>query len=576
MSQTREQIEKNKRIKRVIYFCVFTIIAVLALGIAGHIVIGSYIDRLSAENDGMMVSVSEVQNWLNELKYVYYLVTALFLVIMTSLTVFIFRNGRLVTKLEEENRSVEVAERANQAKTDFLANMSHEIRTPINSILGFNEMIARETDQDEIAGYTEDIKGSGETLLFLINDILDFSKIESGNVEISEKKYEVSDLINNINNMISIRAKGKDLDYNVQIDPRVPKSLYGDKNRVQQIIVNLLTNAVKYTDSGSVTFKMSWNEEKRSMLVQVIDTGRGIKEEDVKLLFNKFKRVGLEDNGNIEGSGLGLVITKMLLNKMEGSIDFESTYGEGSTFSVMIPQKPAGTERIGLYEKPERRRRKFTHLFHANDVKILVVDDTATNLAIIKGLLKDTGIVIDTAISGEAALEMVKDNTYDIIFLDIRMPGMNGEEVLQRINKGGIRRGVPIIALTADALKESRDKFLAEGFTDYLAKPVNGEKLEEMIIHFLPAKKVNINSDSEVRNGGDKHGEVADTDAVGLFRHLDEYVETCNEEALKSMLGALSNYTFSEKNQEGFNALKAAFELRDYDKMKAVMEGLIH
>ncbi len=576
MSQTREQIEKNKRIKRVIYFCVCAIIVVIVFGVVGHFVIGSYYDRLAAENDSAMVSVSEVQRWLGEIKYVYFIITALFLIITTSLTVFIAMNGRLVTKLEEENRSVEVAERANQAKTDFLANMSHEIRTPINSILGFNEMIARETDQDVIAGYTEDIKGSGETLLFLINDILDFSKIESGNVEITEKKYNVSDLINNINNMIGIRARGKGIEYNVQIDPTLPKSLYGDKNRVQQIIVNLLTNAVKYTDNGSVTFKMDWNEENRSIKVQVIDTGRGIKEEDVDLLFNKFKRVGLEDNGNIEGSGLGLVITKMLLNKMEGSIDLESTYGEGSTFSVMIPQKPAGTEKIGRYEKPERRRRKFSHLFRANDAKILVVDDTATNLAIIKGLLKDTGIVIDTAISGEACLEMVRDNTYDIIFLDIRMPGMNGEEVLERINKGGIRRGVPVIALTADALKESRDKFLAEGFTDYLAKPVNGEKLEEMIIHFLPAKKVIINSDSEDRNGGDKRGEVADTDAVGLFRHLDEYVETHNEEALKSMLGALSNYTFSGKNQEGFDALREAFELRDYDKMKAVMADLIN
>ena len=576
MSQTREQIEKNKRIKRVIYFCVCTIIVVIVFGVVGHFVIGSYYDRLAAENDSAMVSVSEVQRWLGEIKYVYFIMTALFLIITTSLTVFIVRNGRLVTKLEEENRSVEVAERANQAKTDFLANMSHEIRTPINSILGFNEMIARETDQDVIAGYTEDIKGSGETLLFLINDILDFSKIESGNVEITEKKYNVSDLINNINNMIGIRARGKGIEYNVQIDPALPKSLYGDKNRVQQIIVNLLTNAVKYTDNGSVTFKMGWNEENRSIKVQVIDTGRGIKEEDVDLLFNKFKRVGLEDNGNIEGSGLGLVITKMLLNKMEGSIDLESTYGEGSTFSVMIPQKPAGTEKIGRYEKPERRRRKFSHLFRANDAKILVVDDTATNLAIIKGLLKDTGIVIDTAISGESCLEMVRDNTYDIIFLDIRMPGMNGEEVLERINKGGIRRGVPVIALTADALKESRDKFMAEGFTDYLAKPVNGEKLEEMIIHFLPAKKVIINSDSEDRNDGDKRGEVADTDAVGLFRHLDEYVETHNEEALKSMLGALSNYSFSGKNQEGFDALREAFELRDYDRMQAIMEGLIH
>ncbi|MBR4719259.1 MAG: response regulator [Lachnospiraceae bacterium] len=572
MEQRHEQTEKNKHINRVVYIFGATVAAIIILGIVGHFVISSYINKLLVDNEQGTVPISDVHRWMNEVLIVYYLLVSFFGLIMLGLTIFIIRNGRLVTKLEEENRAIDVAERANQAKTDFLANMSHEIRTPINSILGFNEMIARETDQDVIAGYTEDIKGSGETLLFLINDILDFSKIESGNVEISEKKYDVPALINNINNMIAIRATGKGLEYNVLIDPRVPKSLFGDKNRVQQIIVNLLTNAVKYTDSGSVTFKMGWNEEKRSLLVQVVDTGRGIKDEDVKLLFNKFQRIGVEDNGNIEGSGLGLVITKMLLNKMDGSIDFTSTYGEGSTFSVVIPQKQAGMERIGHYEKPERRRRKFSHMFHAHDAKILVVDDTVTNLAIIKGLLKDTGLIIDTAVNGEACLEMVRDNRYDIIFLDIRMPGMSGEEVLKQINERGYRRSVPIIALTADALKESRDKFLAEGFTDYLAKPVSGDSLEEMIIHFISKDKIEVISNDE----NNKHGEVSSEDAIGLFKHLNEYIETHNEEALKSMLGALSMYSFTPEYQGRFNIIKSAFDTRDYDRMKAVVGGILN
>lgn len=563
-------MEKNKHVNRVIYICVAAVAAVIIFGIIGHFVINSYISILFTDNIEGTVPITDVRQWMHEVMIVYYIIVAFFGLIMLGLTIFIIRNGRLVTRLEEENRSIDIAERANQAKTDFLANMSHEIRTPINSILGFNEMIARETDQDVIAGYTEDIKGSGETLLFLINDILDFSKIESGNVEITEKKYDVPALINNINNMISIRATGKGIEYNVLIDPRVPRALYGDKNRVQQIIVNLLTNAVKYTDAGSVTFKMSWDEDKRSLLVQVTDTGRGIKEEDVKLLFNKFQRIG-EDDGNIEGTGLGLVITKMLLNKMEGSIDFTSTYGEGSTFSVVIPQKPAGMERVGHYEKPERRRKKFSHMFHAHDAKILVVDDTVTNLAIIKGLLKDTGLVIDTATNGEACLELVRDNTYDIIFLDIRMPGMSGEEVLKQINERGYRKSVPIVALTADALKESRDKFLAEGFTDYLAKPVNGDRLEEMIIHFMPKDKIHIISGSE-----EKQGEVTDADAIGLFRHLNEYVELRNEEALKSMLGALSMYSFTPEYQARFDIIKSSFESRDYDRMKAVMGGILN
>lgn len=569
MKKTQEQTEKNKHINRVIYLCIAVIAVIVIFGIIGHFAINSYLDGLIRGNEDGTVEISIVQDWMHEIVIVYNIIIAFFGFIMLALTGFIIRNGRLVTRLEEENRSVEVAERANQAKTDFLANMSHEIRTPINSILGFNEMIARETDQDVIAGYTEDIKGSGETLLFLINDILDFSKIESGSVEISEKKYDVPELINNINNMISIRATGKGLEYNVFIDPRVPKSLFGDKNRVQQIIVNLLTNAVKYTDKGSVTYNLSWDEEKRSLIVQVTDTGRGIKEEDVKKLYNKFERLG-EDEGNIEGTGLGLMITKMLLNKMEGTIDVDSTYGEGSTFSVVIPQKPAGMERIGHYEKPERRKSKFSHMFHAHDAKILVVDDTVTNIAIIKGLLKDTGLMIDTAVNGEACLELVKENRYDIIFLDIRMPGLSGEEVLRQINRQGLRKGVPIVALTADALKESRDRFLSEGFTDYLSKPVNGELLEKMIIHFLPQDKVKI-----ITEGDDRVGEVEKGQVLGLFRHLNEYVVSQNEEALKSMLGALDKYIFPEGYQERFNIIKEAFDLRDYDRMKAVMEEIL-
>lgn len=571
MKRSFELTEKNKHINRVIYICMAAFLAVVILGIIGHFVINSYIGRLVTDNEGATVPVSAIKQWMDEVMLVYYIIVAFFGLVLLSLTIFIIRNGRLVTRLEEENRAIDIAERANQAKTDFLANMSHEIRTPINSILGFNEMIARETDQDVIAGYTEDIKGSGETLLFLINDILDFSKIESGSVEISEKKYDVPALITNINNMISIRAKGKGLKYDVIIDPKVPRCLFGDKNRVQQIIVNLLTNAVKYTDNGSVTFKMSWDDEKRNLLVQVTDTGRGIKEEDLKLLFNKFQRIEEEENGNIEGTGLGLVITKMLLNKMEGSIDFSSVYGEGSTFSVAIPQKPAGMERIGRYEKPERRRSKFMHKFHAQDARILVVDDTATNLAIIKGLLKDTGLYIDTAINGETCLEMVRENTYDIIFLDIRMPGMSGEEVLAQINRQGIRRGVPIVALTADALKESRDKFLAAGFTDYLSKPVNGDTLEETIIHFLPRDKVKLTTDQD-----EKQGEVTDSDAVGLFRHLYDYARVQNEPALKSMLAAVSNYAFTPGYQEAFNSIRDAFEFRDYETMKSIMEGIIN
>ncbi|MCR4989973.1 MAG: response regulator [Lachnospiraceae bacterium] len=488
-------------------------------------------------------------------------------IILISVTIIEIINHKR-DDLEIEAKLVESAEEANRAKTDFLANMSHEIRTPINSILGMNEIIIRETDQDEIAEYADDIKSAGETLLFLINDILDFSKIESGKIDLYEKEYETAALVNDLNNMIAVRAKGKSLEYVVNVADNIPAVLYGDKNRVQQIIINLLTNAVKYTDKGSVTMNMNWDENAGAMLVDVIDTGKGIKDEDKQLLFEKFRRVDMASNINIEGTGLGLTISKMLVGKMNGTISFESEYGKGSTFSVVVPQKKVGQTLIGEYQRPVRRRGKYQGRFKAPNARILVVDDTRTNLTVITGLLKNTGLTIDTAMDGPSCLELVRDNTYDIIFLDIRMPGMGGDEVLDRINKGGIRKGVPIIALTADALSESREKYLSMGFTGYLSKPVKPETLEETIIQFLPEGKIELSDETK------KEGVIARDQIMGLFAHLREYVMSENEEALKSMLGALDRYGFPGDYQGVFNSLKSDFEKRDYKGMKETMSKI--
>ena len=276
------------------------------------------------------------------------------IVIIAALIVIEIINSKL-DDLQTEARQVENAEEANRAKTEFLANMSHEIRTPINSILGMNEIIIRETEQEEIAEYAEDIKSAGETLLFLINDILDFSKIESGRIDLYEREYESASLIYDLNNMISVRARNKKLEYVSHISQNIPAVLRGDKNRVQQIIINLLTNAVKYTDEGTVTMSMEWDEEAGALRVSVADTGKGIKDEDKEVLFEKFRRVDLESNINIEGTGLGLAISKMLVNRMNGEISFESEYGKGSVFTVVIPQGRIGKTLIGEYKKPTRR-----------------------------------------------------------------------------------------------------------------------------------------------------------------------------------------------------------------------------
>ncbi len=543
-------MDKGANKKRINYILLCAVILYVAILIAGFV--GRNILKNGSYDTGRVFD------------YCFAIVMILLaLVIIAALIIIEIINSKL-DDLQTEARQAENAEEANRAKTEFLANMSHEIRTPINSILGMNEIIIRETEQEEIAEYAEDIKSAGETLLFLINDILDFSKIESGRIDLYEREYESASLIYDLNNMISVRARNKKLEYVSHISQNIPAVLRGDKNRVQQIIINLLTNAVKYTDEGTVTMSMEWDEEAGALRVSVADTGKGIKDEDKEVLFEKFKRVDLESNINIEGTGLGLAISKMLVNRMNGEISFESEYGKGSVFTVVIPQGRIGKTLIGEYKKPTRRYKKYQGKFTAPEARILVVDDTKTNLTVIKGLLKNTKITVDIAMDGPTCLDMVKDNTYDIIFLDIRMPGMGGDEVLDRINKGGLRRGVPIIALTADALAESREKYLAMGFTGYLSKPVKPEILEDTIIQFLPDNRIILS------DGSKKEGVIERNQVEGLFMHLGEYIMSENEPALASMLGALNRFEFPGIYQEKFDSLRAAFEVRDYTGMKEI------
>ena len=406
-----------------------------------------------------------------------------------------------LTRMEEQR-----ARAASEAKSSFLANMSHEIRTPINAVLGMNEMILRESKNKRILDYAHNIEGAGRTLVSLINDILDFSKIESGSMEIVETEYDLSSVINDVVNMINIKVREKGLEFKIKVDPDLPDALFGDGMRFRQIMVNILNNAVKYTPHGSITLELTGRlQEKDRVLLKAVvtDTGIGIKEEDLGKLFRKFQRLDMTQNKSIEGSGLGLAITYNLLQIMHGEIEARSTYGKGSTFTVTLPQKIQRFDAIGdfrrRYQMNVKEQQAYHESFRAPDARILVVDDTPVNHTVLKELLKKTKILIDCAYSGKECIEMVQHEKYDLIFLDYRMPEMDGIETLHFMKalENYPNRMTPVVALTANAVAGARENFLREGFDDYMIKPVESQRLEEMLIHYLPSEKVHLVSQQE-------------------------------------------------------------------------------
>jgi len=396
------------------------------------------------------------------------------------------------------------AEEANLAKSSFLANMSHEIRTPINAIMGMNEMILRESAESQTRSYSEDIKGASQMLLSIINDILDFSKIEAGKMEIVESRYDLGSVLNDVATMASIKAEQKGLTLSVDVDESIPSLLIGDSVRIQQVMLNLLNNAVKYTESGRVDFKVRVESRRRDpkigdvveLSIRVEDTGIGIREQDLSRLFKSFQRLDLVQNRAIEGTGLGLAITSKLVEFMHGSISVSSVYGKGSTFTVMLPQAVVDSAPIGNiqrhYQEAKKQRNLAAEKLLAPSARVLVVDDNSMNLRVAQHLLKFSRIQVATCTSGMECLELMKKEHFDIIFLDHMMPGMDGVETLRLSKKlfGNKCAGVPMIALTANAIVGAKEMYLEAGFDGYIGKPIKVEELEKILRKFLPSEKI--------------------------------------------------------------------------------------
>lgn len=475
-----------------------------------------------------------------------------------------YRNDRRTSKRiaqmreEEQKREYEAkvlkfekeaADSANRAKSDFLAQMSHEIRTPINAVIGMDEMILRETNDPDIKEYALDIKSASKTLLSLVNGVLDFSKIESGKMEITPANYNTEELIDDLVNMIADRAEKKYLEFDLDIDGNIPKTLYGDDVRLEQVIINLLTNAVKYSDKGTVSLKMACEGiegDECTLYVEVKDTGIGIKEEDMEKLFESFQRLDERKNRNIEGTGLGMAIVQGILTMMDSTVVVKSDYGKGSVFSFKVKQGVVDPTPIGEY------RRHRGELAKADDNRelvvlkadILVVDDNDMNLKVAKGLMKKLNVVPDTVNSGKKAIEMIKNKHYDIILMDHMMPVMDGIETLKLIRKNWlIDSSTTVIALTANAIAGAREMYLNEGFSDYMSKPIVPEQLEKMLETYLPEGSYKYEMKTDDSASDNRDGLISTLRSKGF--NVDAAMTYCmNDESF--LLELLNTFVNSE------------------------------
>ena len=473
----------------------------------------------------------------------------IFVILIASLVGFIvfrvMKSTIISRQYQEIQAAKEEAERASSAKTRFLANMSHEIRTPINTIMGMDEMILRENADGvpkpyfmSIINYGLDIKNASESLLGLVNDLLDISKIESGKMTVINQEYDSSEFLRSIVSMIRVRANEKELLFDVSVDEMLPKRLYGDAGKIKQIILNLLTNAVKYTDRGGFVLNISVEgrvDDVIDLRISVKDTGMGIRQEDMDKLFEAYERLDEEKNSSIQGTGLGLDISGRFAELMGGKLICESVYGEGSEFILTLSQKIVDATPMGVFVERDESSDKGPYVpqFIAPDADVLVVDDNPMNLNVIRGLLKATKIFVTTAGSGEECIDKLKESSYNIVLLDHMMPGMDGVETVEKIRQ--FAPDLPVYALTANAT-QGEEFYISKGFNGYLSKPVDSILLERTIMKHLPSEMM---MKPEAEDGIEELDEIPDD--MLWIKDIDGISV---DEGIKNS-GGITNYIFS-------------------------------
>lgn len=495
---------------------------------------------------------------------------------------------------EDEERARVAAQEANQTKTEFLANMSHELRTPINAILGYDELIMKETKESHTAMYAVNAQAAGRTLLSVVNDIIDFTGMDDKSLKLESAPYSVLSLIQDMMVYTEYNAEKKNLELELTVDENMPQELNGDVARILQILNNLSSNAVKYTKEGFVKIKIAWEQKEENsgvMAVEFVDSGIGMTPKEVSEISTSFSRFNNKETRNIQGIGLGLSIVTKLLDLMGSKLEIESEYGKGSRFSFKIEQGIVDASPIGKVNMENAYDRlwqeKISDKFVAGDAKILAVDDNVMNLDLFRGVLKETKIQIDTALNGEEALKLIEKNSYHIIFLDHMMPVMDGIETLQEIKRRNLCQGVPVIALTANAVTGAKTTYMEAGFDDYLSKPITGKQLESIVRKYLPKellkdtfKETEINAKSQTDTDKDIPSGVAEAVSAGQtgevsfleklsFLDTDTGMAYCcdSEEFYKEML---ESYLSNEKYAD----ILDFYEKRDWENYRIQVHAL--